>query len=148
MATHSSILAWRIPGMGEPGGLPSMGLHRVGHDWRDLAVAVIQHPKGSLDTHNTHTHTHTHRKIPWEDPGTHWEKMVTESWSYKSRNAEDGWTLPAAGREAQNRCPLQPSRRSQPCWCLDFGPFASRTVKEYISIVVSHPSCGHLLWQP
>ena len=32
MSTHSSILAWRIPGMGEPGGLPSMGLHRVGHN--------------------------------------------------------------------------------------------------------------------
>ena len=32
MATHSSILAWRIPGTGEPGGLPSMGSHRVGHD--------------------------------------------------------------------------------------------------------------------
>ena len=32
MATHSSVLAWRIPGMGEPGGLPSMGLYRVGHD--------------------------------------------------------------------------------------------------------------------
>ena len=32
MATHSSVLAWRIPGMGEPGGLPSMGLHRVGQD--------------------------------------------------------------------------------------------------------------------
>ena len=32
MATHSSVLAWRIPGMGEPGGLPSMGLHRVGYD--------------------------------------------------------------------------------------------------------------------
>ena len=32
MATHSSVLAWRIPGMGEPGGLPSVGLHRVGHD--------------------------------------------------------------------------------------------------------------------
>ena len=32
MATHSSVLAWRIPEMGEPGGLPSMGLHRVGHD--------------------------------------------------------------------------------------------------------------------
>ena len=40
MATHSSVLAWRIPGMGEPGGLPSMGSHRVGHDWSDLAVAV------------------------------------------------------------------------------------------------------------
>ena len=32
MATHSTALAWRIPGMGEPGGLPSMGLHRVGQD--------------------------------------------------------------------------------------------------------------------
>ena len=32
MATHSSVLAWRIPGMGEPGGLPSMGSHRDGHD--------------------------------------------------------------------------------------------------------------------
>ena len=40
MATHSSVLAWRIPGMGEPGGLLSMGLHRVGHDWSDLAAAA------------------------------------------------------------------------------------------------------------
>ena len=40
MATHSSVLAWRIPGMAEPGGLPSMGLHRVGHDWSDLAAAA------------------------------------------------------------------------------------------------------------
>ena len=40
MATHSSVLAWRIPGTGEPGGLLSMGSHRVGHDWSDLAVAV------------------------------------------------------------------------------------------------------------
>ena len=40
MATHSSVLAWRIPGMGEPGGLPSMGSHRVRHDWSDLAAAA------------------------------------------------------------------------------------------------------------
>ena len=40
MATHSSVLAWRILGMGEPGGLPSMGSHRVGHDWSDLAAAA------------------------------------------------------------------------------------------------------------
>ena len=40
MATHSRILAWRIPGTGEPGGLPSMGSHRVGHDWSDLAAAA------------------------------------------------------------------------------------------------------------
>ena len=46
MATHSSVLAWRIPGMGEPGGLLSMGSHRVRHDWSNLAVlvsAILQH---------------------------------------------------------------------------------------------------------
>ena len=40
MATHSSVLAWRIPGSGEPGGLPSMGSPRVGHNWTDLAAAA------------------------------------------------------------------------------------------------------------
>ena len=40
MATHSNILAWRIPGTEEPGGLPSMGSHRVGHDWSSLAAAA------------------------------------------------------------------------------------------------------------
>ena len=40
MATHCSVLAWRIPGMGEPGGLPSMGSHKVWHDWGDLAAAA------------------------------------------------------------------------------------------------------------
>ena len=40
MATHSSILAWRIPGTEEPSGLPSMGSHRVGYDWSDLAAAA------------------------------------------------------------------------------------------------------------
>ena len=39
MATHSSVLAWRIPGTGEPRGLPSMGSHRVTHDWSNLAAA-------------------------------------------------------------------------------------------------------------
>ena len=41
MVTHSSVLAWRIPRTGEPGGLPSMRLHRVGHDGSDLAVAAV-----------------------------------------------------------------------------------------------------------
>ena len=40
MASHSSILAWRIPGTEEPRGLPSRGSHRVGHDWSNLAVAA------------------------------------------------------------------------------------------------------------
>ena len=41
MATHSSVLAWRIPGTGEPSRQPSMGSHRVGHDWSDLAAAAL-----------------------------------------------------------------------------------------------------------
>ena len=40
MATHSSVLAWRIPGTEKPDGLPSLGSHRVGHDWSDLAAAA------------------------------------------------------------------------------------------------------------
>ena len=48
MATHSSVLAWRIPGTGEPGGLPSMGSHRVGHHWSDLAYhSWIETPNSS-----------------------------------------------------------------------------------------------------
>ena len=48
MATCSSVLVWRIPGTVEPGGLPSMGLHRVGHNWSDLAAAaaLLGLPKG------------------------------------------------------------------------------------------------------
>ena len=42
MAAHSSALAWTSPGTGEPGGLPSMGSHRVGHDQSDLAAAARQ----------------------------------------------------------------------------------------------------------
>ena len=51
MATHSSVLAWRIPGMGEPGGLPSMGSHRVGHDCHDLAAAAAEELK-KTETNN------------------------------------------------------------------------------------------------
>ena len=47
MATHSSVLAWRIPGTGKPGGLPSTGSHRVGHDWSDLAAAAATAPMDS-----------------------------------------------------------------------------------------------------
>ena len=42
MATHASVLAWRMPGMGEPGGLLSMGLHRAGHDWSNAAAAATK----------------------------------------------------------------------------------------------------------
>ena len=56
MATYSSVLAWRNPGMGEPGGLPSLESHRVGHDWRDLAAAAwtaaFQAPLSSAVSHS------------------------------------------------------------------------------------------------
>ena len=47
MTTHSSVLAWRIPGTGKPGGLPSMGSHRVGHNWNDLAVPLFREGNGT-----------------------------------------------------------------------------------------------------
>ena len=50
MATHSSVLAWRIPEAWEPGGLRSMGSHRVGHDWSDLAAAEARAPSHKLFT--------------------------------------------------------------------------------------------------
>ena len=64
--THSSILAWRIPGAAEPGGLLSMGSHRVGHDWSDLVAAAaalvhtIKNPPAMWETWVW--------SLRWEDP--------------------------------------------------------------------------------
>ena len=66
MATHSSVLAWRIPGVGEPGGLPSMGSNRVGHDWSDLAAAA-----------NYDTNQLTYETKAESQPGQTW---TTDSW--------------------------------------------------------------------
>jgi len=52
MATYSSVLAWRIPGTREPGGLPSLGSHRVRHDWSDLAAAVYVCQLQSPNSHH------------------------------------------------------------------------------------------------
>ena len=51
MATYSSVLAWRIPGTGEPGGLSSLGSHRVGHDWSDLAASLQVAGKKQIGKH-------------------------------------------------------------------------------------------------
>ena len=68
MATHSSVIAWRIPGTGESGGLLSMGLHRVGHDWSDSAAyfiypVVAQTVKCLPAVRETQV-----RSLGWEDP--------------------------------------------------------------------------------
>ena len=54
MATHSSVLAWRIPGTAGPGGLPSMGSHRVRHDWSDLAAAAAVFKCGHFTKKGVH----------------------------------------------------------------------------------------------
>ena len=72
MATHSSVLAWWIPGMGEPGGLLSMGLHRVGHDWSDLAAAAAAiHSTITSDVHSRVCYKvkAEYRDQVWADPG-------------------------------------------------------------------------------
>ena len=69
MATHSSILAWRIPGMGEPGGLPSMGSHRVGHDRSNLAAAAAGFIKSSLTLLQLHGPQNARLLCLWDSPG-------------------------------------------------------------------------------
>ena len=60
MASHSNVLAWRIPGTGEPDGLPSMGSHRVRHDWSDLAAAVLRLENCWLQEFNPHSILNMH----------------------------------------------------------------------------------------
>ena len=67
MATHSSVLAWRIPGTREPGGLPSMGSHRVGHDWSDLAAAAAVAPR-----HVESSQTRDRTRVPCTGTTKHW----------------------------------------------------------------------------
>ena len=83
MAPHSSTLAWKVPWMEEPGGLPSMGSHRVGHDWSDLAAAaaankqkkcfpggsVVEKPLASAKDAGDKSSVPESRKIPWRRKG-------------------------------------------------------------------------------
>ena len=113
MATHSSVLAWRIPGTGKPGGLPSMGSHRVGHDWSDLAAAAARTVHSSFQAcfaaitltsspnfefkhllrkvsqrsweyYVTHTHTHTHTHTNIVVKNSFQKPVVCEKWSILS----------------------------------------------------------------
>ena len=93
MATHSSILAWRILGMGEPDGLLSMGSHRVGHDWSDLAAAAAAAaeftPSQGLGNHT--------ELLCWKRPWC-WERLRQE----EKETTEDemvGWHHRLNGHE-------------------------------------------------
>ena len=62
-------------------------------------------------------------------------------------NAKECWQPPEVRREAVNGFSLNTSRRNRPCQCFDFWPPASRTIRDYISVVWCHPAGGTLLWQ-
>ena len=81
MATHSSVLAWRIPGTTEPGGLLSVGSHRVGHDWSDLAAAAA-----------ATTQTHEVRKCccPNGEYGLDWLRLAINHQCEKSKQNKTG----------------------------------------------------------
>ena len=64
MATHSSVLAWRIPGTGESGRLPSMGSHRVRHDWSNLAAAAAHASKVMLKILQARLQQYVNRELP------------------------------------------------------------------------------------
>ena len=93
MATHFNVLAWRILGTGDPGGLPPVGSHRVGHDWSDLAIAVawrLYHilRKDWCWSWNSNTLTTwceklTHLKKPWC-----WERLKAGK---GDNRGWDGW---------------------------------------------------------
>ena len=96
MATHSCVLAWRIPEMGEPGGLPSVGSHRVRHDWSDLAAAtraslVAQMVKNPPVMQETRVWS-----LGWEDPlkkgmATRSSILARESHEWRSQVGYSLW---------------------------------------------------------
>ena len=80
LATHSSVLAWRIPGTGEPAGLQSMGLHRVEHDWSDLAATTTIIYAKQKKTHRCKEQTFglRGRRRGWYDlREQHWNMYIT-----------------------------------------------------------------------
>ena len=125
MTTHSSVLAWRISGTGEPGGLPSMGSHRVGHDWSDLAAAAAWHPSPVL--------------LPGKSHG--WRSLVGCSpWgrleSYTTERLHFHFSLLCIGEGNGN--PLQCSCLENPgdggaWWAAVYGVTQSRTRLKWLS---------------
>ena len=126
MATHSSVLAWRIPGTGEPGGLPSMGSHRVRHDWSNLAAAAVRTEKAMAPHSSTLAW-----KIPWtEEPG--------RLQSMGSRRVGHDWVTSLSRIGEGNGNPLQcyfleNLRDGVAWWATIYGVTQSRTWLSFLS---------------
>ena len=125
MATHSSVLAWRIPGTGEPHGLPSMRSHRVGHDWSDLAAAAGYMMEKAMDP--------TPVLLPGKSHG--WRSLVSCSpWGHEESDTSEWlhfhFSLSCIGEGNGN--PLQCSCLENPrhggaWWVAIYGVAQSRT---------------------
>ena len=103
MATHSSVLAWRTPETGEPGGLPSMGSHRVGYDLSDLAAAaaVVKNPLANAgDIRDTGSNSGSGRS-----PGDGHGNPLQYSCLENSMNREVSW--PTIHRVAKGQTQLK-----------------------------------------
>ena len=123
MATHSSVLAWRIPGTGEPGGLPSMGSHRVGHDWSGLAASSLLSPGG----HHFYSCTVCSVvccHLVTQSCAMLWDLMdcsLPGSWVYGILQARIlKWTVVSFSRESSN----QGVKLASPAWQVDSLPLS------------------------
>ena len=139
MAAHSSVLAWRIPGTGESGGLPSVGSHRVGHDWSDLAskqarasrwaaVHGVARSRTRLSDFTLTFHFHalekeraTHSSVlAWRIPGTGELGGLPSMGSHRVRHY---WSDLAAAAEPPERlllCQHHDFNPRDPSWTSDF----------------------------
>jgi len=153
MATHSSVLAWRIPGAGEPGGLPSMGSHRVGHNWRDLAAAAAAAAAAVCVCTHTHTHTHIYTLFPVLFPYKLLQNSEYSSLCYTvgpwlfyisvqfSRSVMSDSLRPHESQHARTPCPSTPGVHSNSYplsrWC---HPAISSSVVPFSSCPQSLPA--------
>ena len=123
-------LAWRIPGIGEPGGLPSMGSHRVGHNWCDLAAAAAHAPRAFVVAQMVKILSVMQevwvQSLSQEDP---LEKgMANHSsilawripWTEKPGGLQSIWSQIVRHDWATNTYKFMTLRRKQPCQHLDF----------------------------
>ena len=90
MAAHSSVLAWRIPGTGEPGGLPSMGSHRIRHDWSDLAEhSTVNHVSETRISYNICIVPFLFSQLPHQFMWTRWFSSKLHSVTFSASIATD-----------------------------------------------------------
>ena len=111
MATNSSVLAWRIPGTVESGGLPSMGLHRVGHDWSDLANSNSSYNLWALYNANS-----VHESKQLSDLTVYYYLIVLDELQYGMKGFSERSTIPFPGYVSGKLIPFPNHSITHPTW--------------------------------